>query len=778
MDTVSSKFDDFVKRYFDIMSKTSTQTIEQRVTSLEQVKQEFFNGCYSPSYDYMHVLFLGLLNDATYMLKKRITQTNKTRALVPVTTPVISKKKDTVMALTTKKNNSFNNFALHDQLSQQSVAGFGETVYVPQHLRAVDIVGLDITTELINNTVRFEFIPAQYLLNNTAYDIQYNFYQGYGYMNTSAYAYFVDKHYKNKKRIYGSHNVNKPQFFEIFYEYLFGKNSTHVRDSDFVGDNDYFQKIVQYIENTCVCFTSFMLCYSLKYVDYRGNRTYSIDDPTYIGLTDKSFSHAISVLVYRHLNDVQVTCINNNPVSSPQDEKIMNVFFNNFKNRFTNTLNLNIKFNMTNINLNFGTLTKNYGSNGFCGVLSILLNDILWTNIFNNDVFGFRQQNPSPVPPTIETVNQYLSELFRALENTLHQHESQYQNFVSNYVYTVCEKILLCDENKSLNQYKKDVFGIKSVSKQIPDEYPFDIIKLKSIINQAIFTISTFISVLIREHLLLYKYYLGYVGIRLDEDNTPDLPPSTLKALKIKNNGFRFYKANIFYNDGLHKSGDPKADQNPTHFEHIHIPNVTISFEDDINLTPSQPRPIVLNVDNIQTTFNYDKITFLFCDYSKCINNTIHEIVLDYSSYPSFHESRCVVSFGARKKQKAHKAKSKKQSTKKAATTKKPPSSSGVRKPHRYRPGTVALREIRKYQKTVCLMIQKLPFQRLVREIAQDFKTDLRFQSSSILALQEASEAYIIGLFEDTNLSAIHAKRVTIMPKDVQLARRIRGERS
>ena len=82
-----------------------------------------------------------------------------------------------------------------------------------------------------------------------------------------------------------------------------------------------------------------------------------------------------------------------------------------------------------------------------------------------------------------------------------------------------------------------------------------------------------------------------------------------------------------------------------------------------------------------------------------------------------------------------------------------------------YRPGTVALREIRKYQKSTELLIRKLPFQRLVREIAQDFKTDLRFQSSAVLALQEASEAYLVGLFEDTNLCAIHAKRVTIMPK-------------
>ncbi len=87
-------------------------------------------------------------------------------------------------------------------------------------------------------------------------------------------------------------------------------------------------------------------------------------------------------------------------------------------------------------------------------------------------------------------------------------------------------------------------------------------------------------------------------------------------------------------------------------------------------------------------------------------------------------------------------------------------------------------RHCRKYQKSTELLIRKLPFQRLVREIAQDFKTDLRFQSSAVLALQEAAEAYLVGLFEDTNLAAIHAKRVTIMPKDIQLARRIRGERA
>lgn len=102
----------------------------------------------------------------------------------------------------------------------------------------------------------------------------------------------------------------------------------------------------------------------------------------------------------------------------------------------------------------------------------------------------------------------------------------------------------------------------------------------------------------------------------------------------------------------------------------------------------------------------------------------------------------------------------------------------GVKKPHRYRPGTVALREIRKYQKSTELLISKAPFQRLVKEIAQDFNTNLRFQYSAIAALQEVTETFITTLFEDTQLCAIHAGRVTIKPKDMQLARRIRGERA
>ena len=90
--------------------------------------------------------------------------------------------------------------------------------------------------------------------------------------------------------------------------------------------------------------------------------------------------------------------------------------------------------------------------------------------------------------------------------------------------------------------------------------------------------------------------------------------------------------------------------------------------------------------------------------------------------------------------------------------------------------GIQALKEIQKYQKGSELLIKRLPFQRVVKEIAQHQMEGLRFQSAAVMALQEAGEAFLVGIMEQPNLCAIHAKRVTIMPRDIQLARRIRGD--
>ena len=98
-------------------------------------------------------------------------------------------------------------------------------------------------------------------------------------------------------------------------------------------------------------------------------------------------------------------------------------------------------------------------------------------------------------------------------------------------------------------------------------------------------------------------------------------------------------------------------------------------------------------------------------------------------------------------------------------------------KKKRYCPGVLALAEIRKYQKSTQSLIPKLPFRRLVREIAQSEKQDIRMQETALEALQEAAEMYLVRLLDDANLCALQARRITLMPRDIQLARRIRGER-
>ena len=112
----------------------------------------------------------------------------------------------------------------------------------------------------------------------------------------------------------------------------------------------------------------------------------------------------------------------------------------------------------------------------------------------------------------------------------------------------------------------------------------------------------------------------------------------------------------------------------------------------------------------------------------------------------------------------------------------------GIKKPHRYCPGLLALCEICRYQQSTKSLIRRTPFNKLIKEISQEYRicpegpgtpsVQVRFQSTALAALQEAVKIFLIGLFEDVNLLAVHVKRVTVMPRDIRLALRIRGDQS
>ena len=269
---------------------------------------------------------------------------------------------------------------------------------------------MDDSNPLIIDYPEFKFHPNDYLLNNTTYFIDHNIFLGVSYIFAAGYNYLVEKHFKTKKNIYISDSEKKPQFFEIIHQP--SKRFIKMRDSNFTGDDAYFNKIVEYIESLSVCFTSFDLGYLLYYEEVEvfdgTNKTttknYRIDNS--LIKTDTSEGHCVSVLVYRNGTDVQVTIIDNNEITSTQEKKLFDFFFTNFTNRFTNSLNFR-QLKTYNVTLNVSEYALNYDYGGYCSLITILLNEILWQNIFVHDVFGFRIVNTTP--PAIDNVGKYIN---------------------------------------------------------------------------------------------------------------------------------------------------------------------------------------------------------------------------------------------------------------------------------------------------------------------------------------------------------------------------------
>jgi len=195
-------------------------------------------------------------------------------------------------------------------------------------------------------------------------------------------------------------------------------------------------------------------------------------------------------------------------------------------------------------------------------------------------------------------------------------------------------------------------------------------------------------------------------------------------------------------------------------------------FEDEAPACPQLPPMLDLNIDNVLADQEEDAKQAAAAAFWDKIRLSQEPKKLNA------HEQKLSQMFGGARTKKptakrstGGKAPRKQLATKAARKT--APKSSFVRKPHRYRPGTVALREIRKLQRTTDMLIPKLAFQRVVREVAQDYNTNMRFRATALLALQESTEAYITNLFSDTILSAIHRKAVTVTTRDMALARRV-----
>ena len=773
---INAKYKSIVQRYFQTMSKTNTKlTSANRLASLKGMKTDLLK-IYSPTYDKKHVLFLSLLDEVIYRFEKK---------LLPMNEAVVSKTqlKSNKPVTAVKMKQAIKNIT---PVVKKSTAGFGGTVYNTSRMRVMDSTALNksFTENIEGYDYKFDFIATDYLLNNTMYDITENIYWGDWYSSIGANNFVVDKHVYFKRDMYGNDNVNVPQFFELFHEYATSDDNPfdlcHFEDNRLVGDLSYFTAMINYINNTNFCFVSFSLKFNLTYTlsnDPEQKKEYSI----ITGIEgEHKEGHAVTVLIYRNDNDVQILFIDNNLYEDEFTDwdatvhELFEVVYEYFKSEVP--LNWN-KFYSFSIQLNMTPPENTYGMEGYCLVISVLLVEILWQNIFVKDCFHFR--NNTIPKPSLDTVNDYIfqftSQLQQFTENT-----DQFWIFLCNYTRTVLQNFHMIDERESLYNYGTRTFGLNH--EEIENYVnPFLIITATDLIENST-TVGPFISVKIKEFIVQNDIVTNFWGIRIGYYENP----TVLKQRDQNLNGFDFFKVHYYFHENIKTIETPKRNEKVTFLVHVFDKECTLDIIDDLDTH----NIFILKIYNRVIKFDVSKITFLFFDFRSryLINDTVHEIPLDYSVQQ--HQDTADNGSASKKQQtddggqeetKGNNGHSPGFGARTRRAAKKTPKKSvtGTVKPkRRNKRGTVALRQIRKYQKTTELLVPKMPFKRLVREITQDFKTDLRYQSTAILALQEASEAYIVGLMEDTNLCGIHAKRVTIQPKDVQLARRIRGERS
>ena len=810
---MNATFKNLVQQYFQTVSKKNALTRENKLIKLRELKRKLLE-IYSPTCDNKHSLFLGLLNDVLYIHENNLKSRNKTQ--------ISSRAKENTQQRLEKIKNKLKVLQrqIPNKTAQQSIAGFGETVFSKSLMRRKTFRALDYNCNNHILEYNFQFIVDEFLLDNM-YDLKINIFHSLPIYQLIGYNFLVEKHILKKKDFYGENSTDVPVFFEMFKNF-YKDDRYDMKDKTFTADTSFCKRVVEYIDNTSVCFVSFVFTFILTYTPKNILDKTQTDD-NYFVLTNengkKEAAHAISVLIYRYYDQVQVYFIDNNRNTENNYFKslkiILGIFQDNLKLFSRASLEWKSFILLTN-HFQHSYPDDEFDISGYCYLISLLLIDVLWNTIFLKDCFSIRANTRAP--PPIDSLTYYLKEMFSILVTHFKKSAFDYWCFLCNYARNVLQTITFRDENKSLDDYKREFFNITNNNSIVPSnstidnpllqyididfqDYlntstpstppdPFLIVSLIDIINLS--SDEDYFCVMMREFLMQTRAENMFCGVRL---GTP-LEASVLKSLPQKENGFEYFKLSKFFE----RDSNYNQIQNDILFPHLTADMMLFVYNEfDQDATR---KDVSLFKDNTLVDYNLSEVQFLFFDMKDFIDATIHMIPLNYSKQ-SNQRSRGVeekkgddkdnsnrkikiydsdseddvkdgVGFGARSKQRSRKS----VGGKAPKVQTKQPSTGTVKKPHRYKPGTVALREIRRYQKTFHLMIPKLPFQRLVKEIAQDFKTDLRFQGSAILALQEALEAYVVGLFDDTNLCSIHAKRVTIMPKDIQLARRIRGERS
>ena len=511
-------------------------------------------------------------------------------------------------------------------------------------------------------------------------------------------------------------------------------------------------RVADYIKNTSPSFTLFNVSTALSYEIINNERVYH----SIAGIPVNTITwarHSVCAALYRLNNTAQMIVIDNNR-NENYTWYMKDTIFPAIQTRISefiadNTIHWRAPHIINHREFNSGFPRDEYTSEGYCALLTMLFIDLLHRNIMYYD---YLQLSRDP-PPSFDDVITYITIAINVLYDNVRTTNTWWL-FLCNYARYMLRDIIFPDKDRSLHSYRTEVFA------NIPDN-PFVITSLNDLYQDNVLRMNTsHVNVVLKRYIIHNDFWDHVFGFCFD-------PVLNNNALRVpqSNNGFDYFAATIKFRESVDYDNIESIDR--------FILKHTTDMNRIIVIDHNNGNPLV----TYSGTMYHDlsQIHILFFNFTKLLVENILEYVdLNYNT-PTFRQTFINALDGI---DETDQGQHNTQNDILESSEEEEEEDDIQHETARYKPGERALKEIRKYQKSTELLIPRKPFYRVVREIVDDINTSFRLQSSAVMALQEAAEAYIVGFLEDVNLCNIHAKRVTIMNPDISLVRKLRGEKT
>ena len=614
MEYIDQKFNDILKRYdSEIVSKDRTVPKKKKCQIILSILKEF-DEIYMPFfYESRYDLFKSLLYDEASL------------CMAP---------------------SRVNSILKHTQKIESPLRGlrFGETLYNLNNSRLIRIPNYSANITYEDESYPFNFSVADYCLDGSFHNITTNIWDASHIYTFIAYNFLVKRHQKFKYNLFQKDHIpiETPVEFELLY-----RNITNIDQERVVIVDDQFQsnikditskpyhvfgkkfleRVANYIENVCPCFTAFDLIYHLSYEkDDNNERKYYLLGNEIDADRKETSHHSLCVLLYCYYEKtnkrVQMYIIDSNGYGSssiPAIKKIIApILKTSIVEQMSSQLNAaNLSWNSEAILLNdniFNTKfpVNNYTEKGYCALISIFFIDVLYRTLMINRYLDLKNSPPEAV------VRNYIQNVLDIVFNMLVKYESNvWWSFLCNYARNVLQEICFIDRTKSLEDYKHDLNGRDSYKNDVP----FIIMNLHKLYNSH-YKVSSELSMVLKNYFItknLMTYAIGILHENIDDHTNPG---QYVYKKKQKDNKIEFFLPELTLKHNFQSKSDRLQ------FQHLTEPGRVLSIQNDLESNGSTPKitdpSINLNENNLKN------VNFLFFDLEKFLPKFVNKIDLKY----------------------------------------------------------------------------------------------------------------------------------------------------